>query len=263
MTAGLLLSVFGPGVVEGIGNVVSSFDFSKMDVTDNTRDDYLHVDLAPSFGELNQESVKMMDDELKIMISGTLHLLEKIPPKERTWDKVMSTMMQASLLEPSDGKVDRVDKLLKSGVNVFKFDGSPDAAIVKEVEGWFSKLISDEDVLRSTKIDIKVLAQIVAQTGATIDSFETLFYKNESHEKTMVDIGILRFPDISHPYFKVYRIKLDAWSQSKRVLMVQDDQNGITGEFNARNFRPRKEVIAELAEKTKKKAIEETESLWD
>jgi hypothetical protein len=58
-------------------------------------------------------------------------------------------------------------------------------------------------VLKSTSIDIKVMAHIVAQTGATIDSFPALIYKNEYHSKTMVDIGVLRFPDISHPHFKV------------------------------------------------------------
>ena len=50
---------------------------------------------------------------------------------------------------------------------------------------------------------LEVLADIVAQTGATVDSFETVFFKKESHEKNMVDIGVLRFPDTDHPYFQV------------------------------------------------------------
>lgn len=50
-------------------------------------------------------------------------------------------------------------------------------------------------MLQSTEININVMAEIVAQTGATMDAFETIFYKEESHEKTMVDIGVLRFPD--------------------------------------------------------------------
>lgn len=101
--------------------------------------------------------------------------------------------------------------------------------------------------MRSTKIDINVLANIVAQTSVTVDAFVTIFCK-EKLEKTMVDICVLRFPDIDNPYFKVsllhcirliwlrcirgeqvYRIKVVAWSQSKRVLMVQDEQSGLTG----------------------------------
>lgn len=111
-------------------------------------------------------------------------------------------------------------------------------------------LIKDSDVLRSTKIDIKVLAEIVAQTGATITDVGTLFFKEETHERNLIDIGVLRYPDIDYPYFKVcetlgklkggqvefnngitqvYRIQLKAWSRSRRVLMVQEDYNGITG----------------------------------
>lgn len=63
--------------------------------------------------------------------------------------------------------------------------------------------MSDPDVLNSTKIDINVLANIVAQTGAAVDSFESFFAKEEHQEQTLVDIGVLRFPDIDHPYFKV------------------------------------------------------------
>lgn len=101
--------------------------------------------------------------------------------------------------------------------------------------------------MRSTKIDINVLANIVGHTGAAVDAFVVIFCK-ERHEKTMVDICVLRFPDIDNPYFKVcllhcirliwlrcirgqqvYRIKVVAWSQSKPAFTLEEDQHGITG----------------------------------
>lgn len=72
-----------------------------------------------------------------------------------------------------------------------------------QVKDWFVSQIVDPDVLQSTKIDVNCMAEIVAQTGATVDSFESFFYKEEEHQKTVVDVGVLRFPDIEHPYFKV------------------------------------------------------------
>lgn len=105
-----------------------------MNVLNTTREDFLHTSLAPSYGKLDKESVQSMDDELKIMISSVLQALGKIAPAERTWETVMSTMMQNALLEPmQEGKVDRVDRLIKPGKHAFKFYGSPDEAIVKEV----------------------------------------------------------------------------------------------------------------------------------
>lgn len=73
-----------------------------------------------------------------------------------------------------------------------------------QVQSWFLNLIQDQEVLNSTQIDINVLANVVARTGATIDNFETFFFKNEGHEKTLVDIGVLRFPDAEKPHFQVY-----------------------------------------------------------
>ena len=73
------------------------------------------------------------------------------------------------------------------------------------MHSWFVNFVGDEDVLRSTHIDIDVMGKIVAQTGAAIDSCATLLYNKQSQEKTLIDIGILRFPDIRNPFFKVGR----------------------------------------------------------
>ena len=68
---------------------------------------------------------------------------------------------------------------------------------------WFTHLVQDQDVLLSTKIDINVMAGIVAKTGAAIEAINEIVYNKENQAKTIVDIGVLRFPDTSHPYFKV------------------------------------------------------------
>lgn len=67
----------------------------------------------------------------------------------------------------------------------------------------FVNLINDIEVLNATHIDIKVLANIVAKTGATVDNIETFFVKTEYVEQNLVDIGVLRFPDVNHPHFQV------------------------------------------------------------
>lgn len=106
-----------------------------MDVKDSTRDDYLHLGLAPSYGTLTSESVKAMDEQLKVMIAGTMRTLKALPADQRSWENVLSKMMQNPLLQAEEAgkEVARTDRIIKHGTNVFKFDGSPDAAIVKEV----------------------------------------------------------------------------------------------------------------------------------
>jgi len=105
-----------------------------VEVYDYQRTDTLGCKLAPSFGTLTMESVKLMDDALKTTISGTLHTLKNIPEDERTWGTIMERMRQNSLFEsrPED-EITRVKYLIREGHHTFKFDGSPDAATVNEV----------------------------------------------------------------------------------------------------------------------------------
>ncbi|KAI0740170.1 hypothetical protein C8Q76DRAFT_790639 [Earliella scabrosa] len=258
-----LRNIFDPKAhATGIDKFVRSYDFPR----DTDMDDYLHVDLAPSFGTLNQQSVKEMDEELKVMIAGTVRLLESHRERNRNpmdWETINSLFMQNPLLEPVDAPVLRSEKLIKADKSFFKFNETPSRSVVEEVHSWFITFVGDEDVLRSTHINIDVMGKIVAQTGAAIDSFATLLYNKQLQEKTLIDIGILRFPDIKNPFFKVYRIQLTAWSESKRVATAVRLSNGITGVFNSRKFRPRKEVIKEMGPGVLQKAIDEAEALFD
>ncbi|KAK4160224.1 hypothetical protein QBC43DRAFT_347478 [Cladorrhinum sp. PSN259] len=230
--------LWGSGVID-IGSIVKNFKFSKMSVKTNKAAEYLHTDLAPSYRKLNGETWKKLDDKLKIAVTGTLKELGKV--KDKSWKNVVASMMKSPLLQPDpnpQNEFNRANKLINESSADFKCDGSPDAVIISEVKTWFTQLIQDLDFLASTRIDTDVLAKIVAQSGAIIDSFEAFFAKKERHEKTLLDIGALRFPDLETPYLKLYRIQLSAWSDSSRVPFHQDNKNGITGEFNSRVFRP-------------------------
>ena len=97
------------------------------------------------------------------------------------------------------------------------FDGPEDATIVHEVQTLLTNLIGDEDIsiavgIKETdlaksedpscgeKMDaVEIIKSIVACT-AVVDPEET---------KTLLDEGILRYPDITQPYVSVYRIRLE------------------------------------------------------
>lgn len=213
-----------------------------------------------------------MDNELKVIITATTNVLSKMIEDAAqnqndigtvlSWDNVIAALSTNPVLEPmDDAGITRTDKLIKDNMNYFKISGSPEDSIVREVHTWFVQLISDPDVLKDTGIDIEIVAKIVAQSGATITDVGTLFYKREYHETQVMDIGVLRYPDIEHPYFKVYRIQLTAWSDCSRILFAQHDCNGITGVYNARKYKPRQSVIAKISREVEKKAVDEAERI--
>eukprot|EP01023_Acetabularia_acetabulum_P032639 TRINITY_DN304_c0_g1_i1.p1 TRINITY_DN304_c0_g1~~TRINITY_DN304_c0_g1_i1.p1 ORF type:complete len:280 (-),score=70.01 TRINITY_DN304_c0_g1_i1:445-1284(-) len=255
--APILAAAFG-GMM-AVNMIIDGFDFENEIKNDN----YLNVGLAPSFGTLDKESVKMMDDELKVMIAGVTRAIAKLDPNSRSWDNVISLLNQNSLIQQvADSEITRSDKLIKDGTNYFKFDGSADLDTVREVETWFTNFVNDADILDSTGIDIDVLAKIVAATGVAVDGLSSVFYDQAYEERNVLEIGVLRYPDIDHPYFKVYRLKLVAWAESKRYVFVQEDSNGITGELRVVKYEPRPSVMERLSEKIIGQAVDEAEALF-
>jgi hypothetical protein len=83
------------------------------------------------------------------------------------------------------------------------------------VHEWFASLVDDDDILKSTTIDIDSMAAIVAAARETIqedtksDATEQLGKSRRlqsrvgEQSKVLVDVGVLRFPDPTHPFFKV------------------------------------------------------------
>ncbi|CAM9623081.1 unnamed protein product, partial [Choristocarpus tenellus] len=84
--------------MKDVKDVVQHFDFSKMSSFSKQKNEGLIFSLAPSFGQLNSQSVKTMDDELKVIIAGTTHLIAKL--EDKSWQNVVGALIQNSLLEP-------------------------------------------------------------------------------------------------------------------------------------------------------------------
>jgi len=75
-----------------------------------------------------------MDDNLKVMISGLMQTLAKIPPAQRTWDRIVSETLQNPVIkEFHEPPVSRRDHFDNVGTYAFRIHGDPDAVIVKRV----------------------------------------------------------------------------------------------------------------------------------
>jgi len=213
----------------------------------------VRCNLASSFGQLNNQ-LKEIDDELKIMISTTLRQLERTPAEELGWQKIMEICnnngAMQKLGEPENYSSTYPKNQTSSDENwdwISQGQSSIDRAKLNELQTWFVDLVgNDKDILDDTKIDLEVFALLMSKTGATVKSLNSLFAAKEYNERTMIDISILRFPDIEHPYFRVYRIELKAWSDCSRKFFKQKDVSAISGKFNAQKFGPRDSVMQKL-----------------
>ncbi|XP_029635587.1 uncharacterized protein LOC115210937 isoform X2 [Octopus sinensis] len=228
-----------------------------------------HTSLAAQYGTLTSESVKSMDRKLKVMIAGTHRMMKQLQQREEYKDKeipfeeYLSVMNQNVFIKAQEGSRYRnSDYLTFEETNWFKFDGSPEKAKVYQVQTWFSNLISDMDVAAETQINITDFTNIVAATGAAVEDFITFFVAAENIERSIVDMGILRYPDIDRPYFKLFRIKLRAYRMCRRILAGQRDESGIKGVYDTVSYVPREEVISDLRESIRDMAVSEAEAMF-
>ncbi|KAK5048601.1 hypothetical protein LTR84_005692 [Exophiala bonariae] len=275
--------IFG-GAQDALQTVAGMGGTKNVCFVDNSNQSTIKMTLAPSYGSLNNEAMKKMDDNTKVMIGTAVSMLQNFNDHDRTWDNVVSAMKSNSLLQLEGGDgIHRSDQITKSGSGDFKFDGSPDMGFVSEVrpdqheerrrslsidmishqiETWFKNLIGDSDIINTMNVNIQDLARVAAQSGASVDGVGAVFGKDESHFKNVLDIGALRYPDLTNPYFKVYRIVVNAWSHSSRILFHQEDSNGINGDYHCCNFKPNPERIASLREEVRHQAIQIAEDLF-
>ncbi|RMZ41932.1 hypothetical protein CA14_010615 [Aspergillus flavus] len=231
-----LAEVFGSDGID-IAERINNFKWNTIYDRGGPNAEYLHDGLAPSYGTLNSESIDDLDEAYKSVLTNNTYL------------------------EPAGDSIDRTENLLKGNMGYFNVGANPDNAVVKEVLTWWNKLIADQDVLNST-INSQAMANIVSQSGAIIDMSQQFWSKSGAHEQKMLDIGVLRFPDVSQPYFKLYRIKLSVRVDMSRTIFPMGDLGGITGEFHSRSFKPREAAIDQLEQDALNSAVQEAEDFF-
>jgi hypothetical protein len=154
------------------------------------------------------------------------------------------------------------DTKRKSDWNLFKFDGKKDQILRDEVVRWIREHIQDPDLLNIIgEESMKKIATIYAETGARISGFCAFFSKTEVQEFTLLDVGIIRTPDITKPWLQLFRIKIFVHRHNQRTLFYEDNDSLLTLEANTRDYIPRPEVMKSINPKVMCKAIEETNKL--
>ncbi|KAJ4490562.1 hypothetical protein J3R30DRAFT_3678888 [Lentinula aciculospora] len=222
--------------------------------------------LAPSFGDINRagESVKGLDNKMKLMIVLTMKkLIELKKQNALSWENIQGCFNQNTSLVADSSPTEIVKEFISNSEADFKFDGSPDPQLVQKVMTWWEgEACPDPDIRNDSKLDIDSLAKIVAWSGATITDFWNFWSKHEHHERRLLEVGVMRYPSIAKPYFKIYRIKLFAWSDSTRTVWHQEDKNGIKSTITSQTFRPNDDVLSKVKEDTTKKAADEIDDLF-
>lgn len=82
----------------------------------------------------------------------------------------------------------------------------------------------------------KQLVEIVLSTGAAVTDAASVLLGENTQERMLQDVGVLRYPDPHNPYIKVYRLQLRAWRHCNRMLFAEQNSSRLDVEFNCRKY---------------------------
>ncbi|KAF8144732.1 hypothetical protein K438DRAFT_2101479 [Mycena galopus ATCC 62051] len=254
------------GIVATCTDIIDKLKSSTEKIDVKSDEPVVHESLAPSFGDLAKagEAVKELDAKMKLMIAISMQkLLEYKKNGGLSWKNVQGCFNTNPSLVPMEESQELTKQFVSETSSNFKFNGDPDPVLVQKVLNWWaSEACPDVDIRNDSKLDIGSLAKIVAWSGATVTNFVDFWTKHERHERRMLEIGVMRYPTIANPYFKIYRIQLYAWSDCTRTVWAQEDKNGIQSIITWQRFRPNDEVLSKVKEETTKKAVSEIDDMF-
>jgi len=254
---------------ELIHDQLDSAQEQMITIEETNKDTRCSFRVAPSWGKLTKDSIITMDNHLKILLAITFRNIEKFVrdngQDNLSWEKLVELMEQNVIVERKNVKELNVkESKQRDETNWFKFDGSPNEVIRDGVIRWIRESIQDPELLNIIGEEAMLkIANIFAETVAAVDSFLHFFANNETHEYTLLDVGIIRTPDITKPYLQLFRIKIYVKRYDQRVFFVQNDTNTLYLEANTRDYVPREYVMSSISQKVMAKAIEETNKMME
>lgn len=238
-------------------------------ITEHDKDTRCHFRVAPSWGTITKDSFLMMDNHLKMLLAVTFRIIEKFVRDEGqdnlSWEKLLELMEQnAAIQRKTTTDMNVQQSKSKSEMNYFKVNGSSDEIERHGVIRWIRESIQDPELLKIIGEDAMLkIATIFSVTGSSVDSFCHFFANTENEEYTLLDVGIIRTPDISRPSLQLFRIKIYVQRRDTRVLFVQSDDSVLHLEANTRDYIPREEVMNSISEKVIEKAVEDLNKMFE
>ena len=213
-----------------------------------------HFQVSPAFGQLTKAGFTDMDKFLKSILYLTFTTIDKFVedngPESLTWDVLVSMMDQNVTVQPRAGSEDiyKTDHKSLDEAHWFSTHEYAEQSTSDEVNRWLHEFLADPEFVAIVGEDnLKAISDLFATRGSNVDSFAHVFANNDDHHRTLLDVGIIRIPDITHPYIRLFRIKIEASSHDQRYFVVyQNDCSTLTADLNVKEYQPRPEILEKI-----------------
>ncbi|XP_014787421.2 uncharacterized protein LOC106881519 [Octopus bimaculoides] len=220
----------------------------------------VRFELAATFGTLQFESLKMIDNNLKIMVAGAISEMNKL--NKTSWESLLDSLDRIPYLEMVGERTNFTeDEMSRVTTELLDFSsGEVDYMTVFFTELWFDELIQENMILSEMNINITSLAYYLGK-GEQI-TIKNALLGSDIKRKALMDLAILRFPDIMNPYLTVFMLRFDVLRNSLRLFVVEQTIAAIRCRFNVAKYVPNEEYIKQLREDTRETLMKDIDTLF-
>ncbi|XP_029646108.1 uncharacterized protein LOC115219946 isoform X3 [Octopus sinensis] len=220
----------------------------------------IRFELAATFGTLQFESLKTIDDNLKIMVAGAISEMDKL--NKTSWEGLLDSLDRIPYLEMVGERRNFSESVMsKTTTTILDFSsGAIDHKLIYAAEKWLDGIIGKNLMLSELNINITDLAYFLGK-GEQI-TIKNALLGSDIKRKDMMDLAILRFPDVMNPYLSVFMLRFDFLRDSLRLFVIESVVAAIRGRFNYAKYVPNEEYLKQLREDTRQTLVKDVNTLF-
>lgn len=133
-----------------------------------------------------------------------------------------------------------------------KWKEEPSRSDIIKAENVMKRTVEDSTIWDMLQIDTERIKQIFGTEGIRATNFAGLIARSKSVAHIAIDVGVVRFPRMEDPFFKLYRFRVIVFHSETAVTFVHKKSNGIFCEFNQRKYGMTQAFTDKFTGETKK-----------
>lgn len=213
--------------------------------------------LSSFFGTLNADSIKLLDDDVKVMIGVVAKSLAKLSAIHFgtfTWERVDGKFRNSPVMKEgsTEGLLRKSFKKTVFEPSEKKFTALSEAL----VDLTKSDLTSQSKIMKFAELCPGVLS---AMEHIEKESHKRVSGSNGVCTRSVVDLVILQFPDKNGDFFNLSRLQLSFLLDCTKK---DNHKHGINIEYDTVYYEVDKDVMIDLDKESKDKLVAQGESLF-
>lgn len=194
---------------------------------------------------LNIGDNKLLKDIDAAMKAGMYYAMKAVKKKQAESGGFISWKDLTNIFESEGGDVYRAcveedkwitEKAWEETGLFLKFDGAPSLGAIAEAEQCMKKTVKDAEIWAMLEIDTDRIKKVFGEEGVGVTDFNSLFIREKKVAHIAIDVGVVRFPRIEDPCFKVYRFRVIVFRTETAILCINKKAAGIFCEFRERKY---------------------------